>query len=107
MKSEHFFVTGIVAQRDKKPYIQLATEHGMVAQFTMSEARQIAMDMLVQASRTEMDAMFCAFMIDKLEAPEQAVNEAMMLFRDYRASLDDETVEHDHRIPPKNEESDG
>jgi hypothetical protein len=104
LKSEHFFVTGIVAQRDKQPYIQLATEHGMVAQFTMNEARQIAMDMLVQASRAEMDAMFCAFMVDKVQAPEQAVNDAMVGFREFRALLDDEAVEHDHRIPPKNEE---
>jgi hypothetical protein len=70
----------------------------------MSQARQIAMDILVQASRTEMDAMFHAFLKTQLHAPEEAGNAAMMLFRDYRAGLDDEQVEHDHRVPPKDEE---
>jgi hypothetical protein len=104
LKSEHFFVTGIVSQRDSKPYLQLATEHGMVAQFSMNEARQIAIDILVQSSRAEMDAMVLAFIKSELNAPEAAQVAMMHLFRDYRASLDDEKVEHDHRIPPRNEE---
>jgi hypothetical protein len=104
VKSEHFFVNGIVSQRNQQPYIQLSTEHGLITQLTMNEARQIAMDIIVQASRTEMDAMFLNFLKTELEAPEAAGAAALMGFRDYRAGLDDEKVEHDHRVPPKDEE---
>ena len=37
-----FWVNGIVAQRDKQPYIQLSNEKGMIAQLTMAQARQVA-----------------------------------------------------------------
>jgi hypothetical protein len=104
MKAEHFFVNGIVAQRDNQPYIQLSTEHGLITQLTMSQARQIAMDILVQASRTEMDAMFHDFMRGQLRGSEEASAAAMQWFRNYRAGLDDEKVEHDHRVPPQDEE---
>ena len=56
-----FWVNGIVAVRDGNPYIQLSNEKGMIAQLSMSETRQIAMDMLVMAARTEADAMIYKF----------------------------------------------
>jgi len=91
-----FWVNGIVAQRDNKPYIQLSNEKGMIAQLSMSEARQIAQDMLIMASRTEMDAMVLEF-FKKFNLPEEtrgAAAAAMMQeFREFRAKLDDEKAE--------------
>jgi hypothetical protein len=90
---EHFWVNGIVAQRDKQPYIQLANEHGMIAQLSMAQAQQIAKDILVMAARTEMDAMVLKF-FDKMEYPQGAGAALMVELRDFRAALDEEVVEH-------------
>ena len=87
-----FWVNGIVAMRDGKPYIQLSNEKGMIAQMSMSETRQIAMDMLVMAARTEADAMINKFFA-KEEFPPSASNEVMLAFRDFRAELDAEKAE--------------
>jgi hypothetical protein len=87
-----FWVNGIVAVRDGKPYIQLSNEKGMIAQLSMSETRQIAMDMLVMASRTEADAMIHQF-FRKEEFPQTAADAVMIDFRDFRAELDAEKVE--------------
>ena len=95
-----FIVTGIVAARDKKPYIQLANADRLIAQLSLAEARQIAQDILVMASRTEADAMLLKF-FDKQEFPTGAGAALMVAFRDFRAMLDDEKVEHDHRIEPE------
>jgi hypothetical protein len=101
MKATHFFVTGIVAERDGKPYIQISTEEGMVTQFSMNEARQVAMDMLIQASRTEMDAMILNFLKNEVQAPEAAMVGIVQMFREFRAELDDEQIQHGHRLPPQ------
>jgi hypothetical protein len=101
MKATHFFVTGIVAERDGKPYIQISTEEGMVTQFSMNEARQVAMDILIQASRTEMDAMILSFLKNEVQAPEAAMVGIVQMFREFRAALDDEQIQHDHRVPPQ------
>lgn len=87
-----FWVNGIVAVRDGKPYIQLSNEKGMIAQLSMSETRQIAMDMLVMAARTEADAMIHKFFADQ-GAPPQKSGELMMAFRDFRAELDADKAE--------------
>lgn len=87
-----FWVNGIVAVRDGKPYIQLSNEKGIIAQLSMSETRQIAMDMLVMASRTEADAMIRQF-FKKQEFPSGAADAVMVEFRDYRAELDAEKAE--------------
>lgn len=89
---EHLFVNGIVAARDKQPYIQLANENGMIAQMSMSQARQVAQDILVMAARTEADAMIHKF-FDKNEFPAEAGNALMIAFRDYRAELDADAPE--------------
>lgn len=83
----HFWVSGVVAQRDKKPYIQLANENGMIAQFDMAQARQVAADILQMAARTEADAMIIKF-FDKAEFPQAAAAALMGEFRDFRAELD-------------------
>jgi len=86
-----FWVNGIVAVRDGKPYIQLANEKGMIAQLSMSETRQIAMDMLVMAARTEADSLLHKFVKAK-GLPDQMSGELMMMFRDFRAELDAESA---------------
>jgi hypothetical protein len=88
-KTGHFWVNGIVAARNKKPYVQLSTEKGVMAQFSMSEARQVASDILTMAARTEVDAMLLKF-FDKQEFPEEAGAALMVAFRDFRAELDSE-----------------
>jgi hypothetical protein len=95
----NFWVNGIVAVRDHKPYIQLSNEKGLIGQFTMSEARKIAQDLVVMASRTEMDAMVAAFFEKELEASPGAVGAAMQLFRDYRLNLDQEKIDHLYSDP--------
>ena len=85
------WVNGIVAVRDKMPYIQLSNEKGIIAQLSMSETRQIALDMLLMAARTEADSLlhhFCA----KLGHPEMS-GALMVDFRDFRAKLDAENAE--------------
>lgn len=90
--AEHFFVNGIVAQRDKQPYIQLSNENGMIAQLTMAQAQQVAHDILVMAARTEMDAMVLKFFSAE-EFPDGAAAALMMQLRDFRAELDAENPE--------------
>jgi hypothetical protein len=91
-KTGHFWVNGIVAARNQKPYIQLSNEKGLIVQFTMSEARQVAMDILVMAAHTEADAMIFKF-FDKAQFPQGAAGALMQEFRDFRAELDREAVE--------------
>jgi hypothetical protein len=98
-KGIHFWVNGIVAARDLKPYVQLSNEKGMIAQLSMAEARKVAMDILVMASRTEMDAMIVRFFRDNLEAAPEAAGAAMQMFRDYRMALDEEKVEGSYGNP--------
>ena len=86
-----FWVNGIVAVRDKQPYVQLSNEKGMIAQLTMSQTRQIAMDMLVMAARNEADAMLHRFFEGKGVPDLSTV--IMQEFRDYRAELDADKAE--------------
>lgn len=91
----HFFVNGIVAARDKMPYIQLSNEHGIHAQLSIAQARQVAADILQMAARTEADAMILKF-FDKRQFPDGAGAQLMTEFRDFRAELDQAETE---RIP--------
>jgi hypothetical protein len=91
-----FSVNGIVAQRDKLPYIQLSNEKGIIAQLSMAQTHQIARDMLVMAARTEADAMLLKFFAHE-RYPDEAGAAMMMEFREFRAGLDDENVKHSHR----------
>ena len=96
----HFWVNGIVAIRDKQPYVQLSTEKGIIAQLSMAEARTIAMDILQMAARTEADAMLRKF-FDRQEYPQGAADALVVAFRNFRAELDDQAVEHDTRVSPE------
>jgi hypothetical protein len=91
-KTGHLWVNGLVAVRDKMPYLQLSTDKGMVAQLSMSDARQVAADILQMAARTEADAMIHKF-FEKSGFPEKAGAALMLEFRDFRAELDKETAE--------------
>lgn len=87
-----FWVNGIVAQRDKQPYIQLSNEKGMICQLSMGEARNVAHDILTMCARTEADAMVLKF-FDKSQFPEAAGAAIMTEFRDFRAELDQQVVD--------------
>ncbi len=91
-KTSQFWVNGVVAVRDQKPYVQISNEKGIVAQFSMSDARKVAMDILQMAARTEADAMILKF-FKKSEFPDGAAGALMREFRDFRAELDQEVAE--------------
>lgn len=87
-----FWVNGVVAVRNGKPYLQLSNEKGLIAQLTMGQARKIAIDMLVMSARTEMDAMIHSF-CKAQDFPDQTAGHMMAFFRDYRAEVDQEIIE--------------
>ena len=97
-----FWVNGIVAQRDKLPYVQLSNEKGMIAQLSMAQARKIAMDILVMCSRCEADAMVIKF-FNNFELPSAAAAQMLVEFRDFRAQLDQEVVEGGMQDPDTGE----
>ena len=80
-------MNNIVAARDKKPYLQLSTEAGLIVQVDVPQARQIAADIVQSMARAEADAMLLRF-FSKLEFPTGASGALMNDFRDYRAELD-------------------
>ncbi|HEY2351959.1 MAG TPA: hypothetical protein VGH83_05580 [Candidatus Acidoferrum sp.] len=89
----NFWVNGIVAQRNGLPYIQLSNDKGMIGQLSMNEARQIAQDILIMAARCEADAMILKFFKNS-KFPEGAAAALLVDFRDFRAELDQEEIEH-------------
>jgi hypothetical protein len=95
-------ISGIVSSRDQQPYIQLATEERMIAQLSMAQARNVAMDILQMCARTEADAMIVKF-FDKAEFPESACGALLIAFRDFRAELDDEKIETSRSDPDSGE----
>lgn len=84
-------INGLVAVRDKQPYIQIDVD-GHLVQLTMSQARQIARDIEVIAARTEADAMIVQF-FNEVRFPEAAAGELLVRFRDFRQKLDDNRPE--------------
>lgn len=87
--NDPLWVQGIVANRDRLPYIVISKGMDSIGQMTMAEARQFANDILVMASRTEADAMMLKF-FDRADFPEEAGVALMQNFRDFRAELDKE-----------------
>ena len=92
MKQGEFTVDGIVAMRDKQPYLRLFADGKQVGQVTMAAARKIAADIVQMCARTEADAMIHAF-FEKQGFPPQAGAALMLEFREFRRALDDEPVE--------------
>jgi hypothetical protein len=87
----HIFVDGIVAARNKEPYIRL-TVNGEKAQLSIAEAHKVANDLLKVAARTEADAMILRF-FDKKDFPEGAGAALMQDFRFFRQTQDEKPVE--------------
>jgi hypothetical protein len=97
-----FWVNAIVAQRNKQPYVQLSNGDGMIGQFSVAEARSVAADLYLAASRAEADAMILKF-FDIQDFPEGAAAALMMEFRDFRHELDMEHVEKSESDPETGE----
>jgi hypothetical protein len=91
-------VVGIVSNRDKQPYVQLLNGEQIVVQLSMAQTRQVAMDMLIMASRTECDGMIFDF-CEQNGLGFEAAGSMMLMFRDYRAKYDREQPER----PPDQE----
>jgi hypothetical protein len=87
----HVFVDGIVAQRDKQPYVRLFV-NGEKVQLSIAEAQKVARDLLMMAARTEADAMILKF-FDKKDFPLGAAAAIMQDFRSFRQAQDDKPVE--------------
>jgi hypothetical protein len=98
----NFWVNAIVANRNKQPYVQLSNDKGMIGQFTMAEARDVANNILLSASRAEADAMILKF-FDKEEFPAGAAAAIMHGFREFRHALDMEEVERTQSDPDTGE----
>jgi cell fate (sporulation/competence/biofilm development) regulator YlbF (YheA/YmcA/DUF963 family) len=93
----HVVVDGIVAMRDKLPYIRLMIGDTQ-AQLSMADARKVAADIVQMAARTEADAMVYAFFSAE-QYPEGAAAALMHQFRQFRLKLDQETVSGSHIEP--------
>jgi hypothetical protein len=96
-------VDGIVAMRDKEPYLRLFADGQQVAQVTMAAARKIAADIVQMCARTEADAMIHKFFSAQGYPPGANVA-VMMAFRDFRLKLDSEEVKGSHSDPDKRDE---
>lgn len=96
-------VNGVVAHRDKLPYVQISNEEGMMVQLSMAQARNVAMDILQMAARTEADAMLIKF-FEREEFPEGALHALLVGFRDFRSLLDDEVIRTSRSDPDTGEE---
>jgi len=87
----HVFVDGIVAARNKEPYIRLIV-NGEKAQLSIAEAKKVANDLYSMAARTEADAMVLRF-FSKKDFPDGAGAAIMIDFRYFRQMQDEKTVE--------------
>lgn len=87
----HIIVNGIVAARDNMPYLQIDID-GHIVQLSMADARNVTRDIEVMCARTEADAMILKF-FSAQQYPKGAGAALMVAFRDFRAKLDEETVE--------------
>lgn len=95
--SRGIIIGGIVAERDKRPYIQMDVDGHMV-QLSMAEARNVARDIERMCARTEADAMIHKF-FSAQEYPAGANVAVMLAFRRFRSKLDAEVVEKNETDP--------
>jgi hypothetical protein len=100
----NFFVQGIVAARNGKPYVIIDNGETRIAQFSIAEARSVALDLMRAASYAEADAMLHGF-FKKHDLPGGALAALMLDFRDFRHELDIERVETRHVDPDTGEEA--
>ena len=87
----HIFVDGIVAARNKQPFVRISI-NGEKAQLTIAETHKIATDLLKVAARTEADAMVLNF-FDTSQFPPGAGAALMQEFRYFRQRQDDMPVD--------------
>jgi hypothetical protein len=87
----HTFVDGIVAARNREPYVRVVI-NGEKAQLSIAEAKKVAGDILITAARTEADAMVFRF-FDKQEFPSGAATAIMKEFRHFRQMQDEKPVQ--------------
>ena len=95
---ESLGVEGLVAARDKQPYVQLFKGRKPIAQLTVAQARNFASDILTMCARTEADAMIYKFFSDR-QLPDGAAGAIMQDFREFRLALDSELVEREISTP--------
>jgi hypothetical protein len=100
-KTQIVSVEGIVARRDKRPYVVLLINNER-AQLTVADARRIAADLVQMAARTEADAMIHGF-FERMEFPAEAGNALMIEFREFRRALDREPVDNFQSEPTQGE----
>jgi hypothetical protein len=93
----HILVNGMVAYRDKMPYIQIDID-GHTVQLSMADARNVARDIERMCARTEADAMIHKF-FSMNDFPEGANAAIMLAFREFRSKLDSESVDKFERKP--------
>jgi len=97
-KKEGVSVEGIVAHRDKQPYIKLFKNSDPIAQMSVAQARNFAHDILTMCARTEADAMIHRFFAAQ-DLPAEAGAVLMLEFRNFRLELDREEVERTIHTP--------
>jgi hypothetical protein len=96
-------VNGIVAARDKRPYVQISKDKEMIVQFTVAEARSFAHDLLNASHNAEADAMIIKF-FEKLDLPPGALGAFMVEFRRFRYELETEAVQTNRSNPDTGEQ---
>lgn len=84
-------IVGGIVNSEKEPSIQIDVD-GHLVQLSMKQARLIANDILIMCSRTEADALVIKFFVERLGAKPESAASALLLFREFRAQLDDEEV---------------
>jgi hypothetical protein len=94
-------IVGIVAARNKEPYVEYTVDGNRV-QLTPSEARKIAGDLVLGASRAEADAMVLRFFADR-DLPEAAAAAFLIDFRDFRLGLDLNKPQEYYKDPKEEE----
>lgn len=82
-----FGVEGIVAVRDKTPYVQLLWQGEVMVQLDMPQARQVAMDIVQMAARTEADAGLISF-LTSMDFDERTLGQFITGLRDFRQKQD-------------------
>lgn len=105
MSEENFIlsVDGIVAKRNKEPYVRLILNGNPICQMSVTEARKVASDLQLMASRTEADAMLIRF-FDNENFPEGAAVALMHEFRMFRLALDEATAQGSYSDPETGEQ---
>jgi len=90
------WVNGLVAHRDKMPYVQILKDENIVCQMSVAQAFNFARDIIQSIARVEADAMLLKF-FDRNRFPSGAAGALLMEFRDFRAELDKENPRDDTR----------